>query len=223
MNLATVALDAGQPSLSLQKFLARSAVNLSFMPITLQARNRTWNATLLAMALLAAGDTARVRQLTDTVEYWGRHSLYGRDQRAHHYLRGMLLIANGRDNEAVSHLRAAIHSPSNGFTRVNYELGKALLRLNRPDEAIPVVRSALHGGIDGSNLYVTRTELHELLAQAFDRIGNNDSTAFHYRAVVNAWRRADPRYRPRLEVARAWLATHASPRLAARSTSPPRP
>lgn len=211
MNLATAALDAGKPLVSLQKLRARASADLSFMPVTLQARNRAWNYTLVAMALIAAGDTAKVRQLADTVEYWGRHSLYGRDQRAHHYMRGMLLVAQGKDKEAVSHLRAAIHSPSNGFTRVNYELGRVLLRLNRPAEAIPVVRAALHGDIDGGNLYVTRTELHEILAQAFDKLHMRDSAVVHYRAVANAWKRADPPYRLRVEAARAYIA-NAQPR-----------
>jgi len=223
MNLATAALDAGKPALSLEKLRARANGDISFMPKTLQARNHAWNSTLLAMALIAAGDTAHVRALVDTVEYWGRHSLYGRDQRAHQYLRGMLFVAQGKDNEAIPLLRAAIHSPTNGFTRVNYELGKALLRSNRPAEAIPVVRAALHGGIDGGNLYITRTELHELLAQAFDRTGNRDSTAFHYRAVATAWKRADARYQARRQVATAWLARHAAPRLASGSTSKPLP
>jgi hypothetical protein len=67
-------------------------------------------------------------------------------------------------------LREAIHSPTNGFTRVNYELGRrccdsTVLRKQFPS---PV---ALHGGIDGSNLYLTRTDVYELLAQAFDRLG----------------------------------------------------
>ena len=224
MNMATAALDAGQPLVSLAKLRARANGDLSFMPLTMQARNRAWNYTLVAMALLASGDTAQVRRLADSVEYWGRHSLYGRDQRAHHYMRGMLLVAQGKDNEAVAHFRAAIHSPSHGFTRVNYELGKALLRLNRPAEAIPVVRAALHGDIDGGNLYVTRTELHEILAQAWDRTGNRDSTAFHYRAVANAWKNADPRYQARRDAARAWLATYSpQPRLASRSSATPPP
>jgi hypothetical protein len=70
------------------------------------------------------------------------------------------------------------------------------------------VRAALHGDIDGSNLYVTRTDLHELLAQAFDRLTMRDSAAVHYRAVVKAWIRADPLYHTRRDRARAWLAAH---------------
>jgi len=73
---------------------------------------------------------------------------------------------------------------------------------------VPVVRAALHGGIDGSNLYVTRTDLHELLAQSFERLGNRDSAAVHYRAVVRAWARSDPRYRERFNRARSWLAAN---------------
>ena len=205
LNLATAALDGGKPALALPKIRARAGSDASYMSRTLLARNRSWNYTLLGMALLAAGDTGKVGQLADSVEYWGRHSLYGRDRRAHHYLRGMLLVARQKDDEAVTHLRAAIHSPTHGFTRVNYELGRALMRLNRPAEAISVVRPALHGDIDGGNLYVTRTDLHELLAQAFDAVGQRDSAAFHYRAVMTAWKRADPAFHARRRAAGARL------------------
>jgi hypothetical protein len=83
------------------------------------------------------------------------------------------------------------------------------MRLDRPADAIPVVRAALHGDIDGSNLYITRTELHELLAQAFVRVNLRDSAAVHYRAVANAWAKADPKYHARRDLARAWLANFA--------------
>jgi predicted Zn-dependent protease len=213
MNFAVSALEAGKGLLAVPRFRARAAVDLSSMAPSLQARNRTWNNTLIATSLLVAGDTGQVRRLVDTVDYWGRHSLYGRDQRAHHFLRGMLLVAQQKDNEAVPHLRAAIHSSSHGFTRVNLELGKALLRLNRPAEAVPVLRAALHGDIDGSNLYVTRTELHEVLARAFDLMGSRDSAAFHYRAVTKAWERADPAYHARREAARTRIAGLSTSRL----------
>lgn len=125
-------------------------------------------------------------------------------------MRGLLLIARNRDAEAAEELRQAIHSPTNGFTRINYELGKVLLRLNRASEAVPLIRAALHGGIDGSNLYVTRTELHELLAQAFDQLRNRDSAVVHYRAVTRAWARSDPAFRARFNRAWDWLAENSS-------------
>lgn len=118
----------------------------------------------------------------------------------------MLLVAEGRDVEAAVEFREAMSSPTHGFTRINYELGRTLIRLNRPAEAVPVVRAGLHGDVYGSNLYMTRTDLHELLGQAFDRLKMRDSATVHYRAVLKAWERADPVYHPRREQARAALA-----------------
>ena len=206
-----VALEQDNAPRLISIFRATSSNSEAEWPPGVQARHLTWSKTLYGMALAAGGDTLALRRLVDTVEYWGERSLYGRDRRAHHYLRGMLLVAGHHDVEAADELRAAIHSPTNGFTRINYELGKTLMRLDRPGEAVPVVRAALHGGIDGSNLYVTRTELHELLAQAFDRLGHRDSAAVHYRAVVRAWARSDPAYGVRLGRARAWLAAARAP------------
>jgi hypothetical protein len=118
----------------------------------------------------------------------------------------LLLAASGRDSAAVGEFRAAIHSPTLGFTRVNYELAGSLMRLGRPREAVAVLQSALRGEVDASNLYVTRTELHELLAQAFVATGQPDSAAVHYRAVVRSWHRADPPFRERRDRAAEWLA-----------------
>jgi hypothetical protein len=50
-----------------------------------------------------------------------------------------------------------------------------------------------------ANSYLTRTELHELLGQAYDEAGMRDSAAVHDRAVVRAWAHADPRFAPRRE------------------------
>ncbi len=71
---------------------------------------------------------------------------------------------------------------------------------------MPIVRAALHGPIDASNLYVTYSKLHELLAQAFERSGQRDSAATHYRWVAAAWRNAEPPLRIRAEAVRLRLA-----------------
>lgn len=203
---AVAAMEQGDSRTAVRVFRRRAGWNESLWAPGVQARHRTWNHTLLAMALIAAGDTNALRPLADTIAYWGERSTYGRDRRAHHYVRGMLSAAQGRDAEAALELREAIHSPTSSFTRVNLELGRTLLRLNRPADAVPVARAALHGDVDGPNLYVSRTELHELLAQAFDRLAMRDSAAVHYRAVVTAWASADPALRARRDSARRWLA-----------------
>ena len=82
------------------------------------------------------------------------------------------------------------------------------MRQDRAREAAAVVAPALRGEVDASNLYVTRTELHELLAQAYDRAGIRDSAAVHYRAVVRAWANADEAFHVRRDVAQTWLARY---------------
>src|SRR4029453_7648415 len=79
-----------------------------------------------------------------------------------------------------------------GYTRASYELARALVRVGRPADAVSVLQPALRGSIESSNLYVPRTEVHELLAEAWDAANGRDSAAANYRVVANAWKRADP-------------------------------
>jgi len=118
----------------------------------------------------------------------------------------MLHQAAGRHADAAREFQAAIHSPTMGFTRVNYELARCLIRVGRPQEAIAALQSALRGDLDAGALYVTHTELHELLAQAFDSARMTDSAATHYRALTKAWQRADREFWPRRDAAQSWLA-----------------
>ena len=65
---------------------------------------------------------------------------------------------------------------------------------------------ALRGSVESSNLYVTRTELHEQLGQAWDAANGRDSAAAHYRVVATAWKRADEPFRARRARVEARLA-----------------
>ena len=129
----------------------------------------------------------------------------GRDRRLHHHARG-LLLARGRSADAERELRAAVFSPTGGYTRVNHDLGDLLVRLGRPRDAIAVLEPVLRGGIDGSNAYVTHAEVHELLARAWSDAGEPARALPHLRYVVTAWRRADPAYAPRRRAAERALA-----------------
>jgi predicted Zn-dependent protease len=153
------------------------------------------------------GDTLSVGRLADSIEALGALTGRGRDRRLHHHIRGLLWIARGDSGRAISELRSAIYSPTFGYTRTNYELGKLYLGLDRPRDAVAVLGSALRGSMEASNFYITRTELHELLAQAYDRAGVRDSATAHYSAVVDAWREADPQFATRRNVARDRLST----------------
>jgi tetratricopeptide (TPR) repeat protein len=165
---------------------------------TFRARHTTWVLAHKADALAAAGDSAGVRALIEPVRSFGRVSGYGRDNRLHHHVRGLLLEARGRREEAMEEFRRAIWSPTSGYTRTNLELARLLLALGRPREAIPVLRAALAGSLQSSQLYVTHTELRALLGQAYAELGLADSAAAQRRWVARAIAGADPEVRERI-------------------------
>lgn len=167
----------------------------------LLARHRIWMTTHVATALAAGGDTASLAPLADSLAAWEGKSALFRDQVLDHYVRGLLLAARGRRAQAAEQFRIALVSPIDGYSRVNLELGKMLIAQGRPREAIPVLQAPLHGWLEASNYYVTYTDLHALLGDAFDRAGEPDSALAHYRRVLAAWRNADPSFRPRA----AWI------------------
>jgi DNA-binding SARP family transcriptional activator len=198
LSQAIIAFEANRLGDAI-RFFRRSAESSVAQPMQPGDRSRagTWQYTLLGTALAAAGDTAALRRVADTVEMLGRTSNFGRDPLLHHFLRGRLLQLAGRHGEAVERFRAAGYSLSDGYSRINYELARSLMALGRPEEAVEALRPALHGGVDGSNSYLTHTELHEAAAQAFELAGRFDSAAAHYAAVERAWRNADPEYSER--------------------------
>jgi hypothetical protein len=175
------------------------------------ARNAAWEVALAGTALGWQGDTIRLHSLVDSVELAGHRSLYGRDPLLHHFLRGLLFASSGQHAAAVTSYRAALWFPANSYSRINYELARSLLALSRPNEAIPILRGALRGGFEGSGLYLTRTEVHERLAESFVAAGQRDSAAAHYRVVERAWRTADSFLNERLDAARQWLSRSGLP------------
>jgi hypothetical protein len=159
--------------------------------------------TLAASAAIDGGDTLTAKSLVDSIEAVGKRSAYDRDPLLHHFIRGRLLAERKDCKGAVREYRAAISSPTNGYTRINYELAKCLMQLGRPIEAAAIMGSALRGGLEGSGLYLTRTVAHETMARAFEQAGRRDSAQAHFRVVERAWRGADPVLRTRYEYARA--------------------
>ena len=165
-----------------------------------------WYLSHSATARFAAGDTVALARLVDSVRALGAASGSGREAQLHHYVRGLLLVARHHDEAAARELEQSLLSRNFGYTRTNYELGRVLVRLGRPAEAVAVLQPALRGSIEAANLYVTRTELHELLGQAWDASNGRDSAAAHYRVVASAWKRADPPLQPRRAMAEARVA-----------------
>ena len=156
-------------------------------------RSRAWSMTHAASALAAAGDTGGLAARADSVRASGARSGYGRDQRLHHHVRGLLLAARRQDDAAVEEYRRAIYSINQGYTRTNFALATVLMRQRKWSDAIAVLQPALRSPLEASNYYVTRTELHELLAQAWEAMPGpaaRDSAVAHYTIVAKAWSRA---------------------------------
>lgn len=171
------------------------------------ARQRVWSLTHTGSALAAAGDTVALAGIVDTVKAWGNRSGFGRDRLLHHYLRGLLWMARGQPDSAVVAFRLAMLSETQGYSRLNLQLARALLMTRRPQEAIPVLQHSLAGTLEAGNFYTTRTELQETLARAYEAAGERDSAVAYYRSVLRAWRHADPQFQPAIERVRVRLAT----------------
>lgn len=178
------------------------------------ARHRSWLLTQAGTAWAAAGDTVRLVHEADDVEGSARGSAYGRDWRLPHYLRGLLWKARGEQAQSLRELQRSIWAPSEGFTRANFELARAWLAVGQPQAAIPVLRAALRGPVEASNYYLTRTEVHELLARSFVAVGEADSAAAHYGVVARSWHDGDAPFRRRAVFAAAQQSRLAQPRFA---------
>jgi tetratricopeptide (TPR) repeat protein len=155
--------------------------------------HRIWHLAHAADALAAAGDTARLDAIADTIGALAPRSGYARDARLEHHVRGLLHAARGDDDAAVAAFRRAVYSPNMGYTRTNHELARALLRLGRPREAVAALQPALRGSLEVNNTHITHAELHAALAAAWDAAGDADSAAAHRAWVAGARRHGEPR------------------------------
>ncbi|HSM35866.1 MAG TPA: protein kinase [Longimicrobiales bacterium] len=163
------------------------------------ARDQAWYLTHAGTAWAAAADTTQLASLIGRVRTLGARSVYGRDPRLHHYLNALLAKARGaREEDIEGHLRAAIYSLSQGYSRINLELAESLLRQGRHREAAAIATAALRNSMESNGMYATRTDFHELLGRIWHAAGEADSAAAHLRAARAAWRGADPNMAPRL-------------------------
>lgn len=196
---AQVLLEMGMARRAAALFDSVSRVRFAGEPPSTYARQKAWFTAHAAGALAEAGDTVRLAAAIDSLYRLGPLSSLARDRRLHDFARGLLLEARGDLAGAAASYRRAITSTTVGYTRINVALARVLRRLDRPEEAIPLLQAGLRAGIEGSPYYVTRTELHAQLAEAWEEAGSPDSARVHHAAVAELWRSADPPFRARAE------------------------
>ena len=155
---------------------------------------------LLAESAFASGDAALAKLAADSAAAWAGRAAKAREWGNAYCARGLALLAVHDTAGALEAFERGVYSPTIGWPLINYHLGR--LRLARGDAraAADILRPGLQGGIDLVNL----TDLHELLAQAYDRLGMRDSARVHWRWVAAALEHADSVAQPR----RAAALTH---------------
>jgi DNA-binding SARP family transcriptional activator len=202
--IAQILCESGSPGQGAMRFarLAAPPGSATHIAPFHSARNTSWMLTQAATCRALAGDTTSLARLADSIETIGAITGSPRHRALHHYVRGLLWRARGDWSAALAEQRQAMTSPVEGSTRINYEMAGALLRLGRVQEAIPPLQAALRAPLQASGLYLTRTEVEDRLAQAFDATGQRDSAQVHYAWVAQAWGKADPPFRSRYDIAR---------------------
>lgn len=165
-----------------------------------QARSRAWHFNHAATAYAQAGDTAKLRVLYDSVRLNADRTSNNTMRGLHHYVRGLRLSLAGKDREALAAFLAA---PP--MRRVQYQRARTYLALNMPDSARAELKRALAGPHHHFGLYLTQSDIQELLGTTYERLNQPDSARALYEQLVRAWRRADPILYPRRAQVRARL------------------
>jgi len=122
-------------------------------------------------------------------------------QRTLAYLRGAVARSEGRFDDAIRELRAAIGGscPDCGLP----DLAMAYDMAGQPDSAIAIYSRFLQGralGIDTQSQWLPLT--HRRLGELFDAKGNVDEALSHYGQFVELWKDADPDLQPQVQKAR---------------------
>jgi tetratricopeptide (TPR) repeat protein len=149
-------------------------------------------AVLRARLHAAAGDTAALAALADSIVRTSLAGPHARSVALRHYLRGIAAAARGVHDDAVTHFEAALRVDRVHAPAINVALARSLLALGRPADAIPVLRSAtrarvLPGGVGDEPFPVVR----EQLALAHAAIGARDSARVHARVALDAWNESE--------------------------------
>ena len=156
------------------------------LPSGLAARGFAFSRTILADLRFSAGDTVGLWALADTIARVSMGSAYGRDRRLHHHVRGLMWLARGDTARAAAAFAAGQWSRTHAWIRTSVRLAEAQLALDRAADAVATLQSCQRQPLESGGLYATRTEVHALLARAFEAAGQPDSAAVHWNWVKRA-------------------------------------
>jgi tetratricopeptide (TPR) repeat protein len=176
---AYVLLEMGNPRAAAALFDSIAA--RTFTPLS-RARNARAAIGALgraAEAYAAAGDTAALKRVIDTMTDLSPHTAFAPAREQDHHARGLLLHARGDHTRAAREFEAALVFRGNVWTRTHYRLAQEQIEMGKPREAADVLGAALRSTVGGAGYGLTHRELHRLAAAAWRAAGNADSAAVH--------------------------------------------
>jgi DNA-binding SARP family transcriptional activator len=194
---AVANLEAGRPAdaVRILDSLARSIDPR--IPIGERARVLTLQYALLAEAALVMGNAALVARAADSADAWAHRNNIIREAAIALHARALHQLAGHDTVAAIRTLEQAMFSRTMGYTRSNLLLARLLLRRGDARRAADLLRAALRGSLGSSNFYVTHTELHETLGDAYASLGKADSARASWNWVSVALAHADSAAKPR--------------------------
>jgi hypothetical protein len=199
---AQVLFDVGEYRRSAALFDSIARRDLPGLPQSVQAFLRVTTLAQMAAARAAANDTSGLSALADSMQHDGARTLLSGTRSQHQFVRGLLYAARGDNKAAEQAFRTTLEPGIAAYNWPSYELAELLLREKRGLDAVAILQPAVRGVLlETSNFYLTLTELHERLAEAWQLAGRADSAALHYKYVAGALRRADPIWRGRRNAA----------------------
>jgi len=203
---AVTHLEAGRPADAVRILDSLTRSIDQQLPVGERARLLTVRYTLLAEAALAVGNRALVSRAADSAEVWAHRNNIIREAATALHARAIDQLARHDTVAAMHTLERAMFSRTMGYTRSNLLLARLLLTRGDARKAADLLRAALQGSLGSSNFYVTHTELHETLGDAYALLGKTDSARAHWSWVSVALAHADSAAKPRYQAALNHLA-----------------
>jgi predicted Zn-dependent protease len=165
------------------------------------ARSLTAWYALLAESAFRSGNAALTDRAADSAEAWAARAAKAREWGSATCARALALLAAHDTVGAMQAFQRAVYSPTLGWPLTNYHLGRLHLAQGDPRAAANILRPALQGTLD----LVSFPDLHELIAQAYDRLGQRDSARVHWQWLATALEHSDSIAQPRRAAALARL------------------
>ncbi|MDX1674190.1 MAG: hypothetical protein R3314_05240 [Longimicrobiales bacterium] len=152
------------------------------------------------------GDVERARELVGEWERVVPPGMRRRDEANRRWVMGFIALAEGREEEALEHLRSSVER-TGAIDQNRFMLAWAYDRAGRADSALAVYHR-FEEDRHGAGMFVDAHVLgfvYERLGGLHEERGDTALAAEYYAKLVDLWADADPELQPRVDAARRAL------------------